>query len=138
MGATPATILWGLILLHLPSGFCGFCLAVLSFMMLPLFFFKGFPGGSAGKESACNVGGLGWEDPLEKGAATHSSILAWRILCTVYSMGWQSWTQLNNFHFHFSVDCSRVNIAFQLQLSLNLTTWGIINFFIFCFFIRYV
>jgi len=23
---------------------------------------------------------LGWEDPLEKGMATHSSILAWRIL----------------------------------------------------------
>ena len=23
---------------------------------------------------------LGWEDPLEKGTATHSSILAWRIL----------------------------------------------------------
>ena len=23
---------------------------------------------------------LGWEDPLEKGNATHSSILAWRIL----------------------------------------------------------
>ena len=23
---------------------------------------------------------LGWEDPLEKGKATHSSILAWRIL----------------------------------------------------------
>ena len=22
---------------------------------------------------------LGWEDPLEEGAATHSSILAWRI-----------------------------------------------------------
>ena len=22
---------------------------------------------------------LGWEDPLEKGTATHSSILAWRI-----------------------------------------------------------
>ena len=26
---------------------------------------------------------LGWEDPLEKGLATHSSILAWRILGTV-------------------------------------------------------
>ena len=26
---------------------------------------------------------LGWEDPLEKGKATHSSILAWRILWTV-------------------------------------------------------
>ena len=31
---------------------------------------------SDGKESACNVGDLGWEDPLEKGRATHSSILA--------------------------------------------------------------
>ena len=43
----------------------------------------GFPCGSAGKESPCNVGDLGsipgWEDPLEKGKATHSSILAWRI-----------------------------------------------------------
>ena len=26
---------------------------------------------------------LGWEDPLEKGKATHSSILAWRIVRTV-------------------------------------------------------
>ena len=87
----------------------------------------GFPGGSAGKESACNAGdpgsipgsgrsagegigyplqysraslvarlvknppamwepwvrSLGWEDPLEKGTATHSSILAWRIPRTV-------------------------------------------------------
>ena len=25
---------------------------------------------------------LGWEDPLEKGMAIHSSILAWRILWT--------------------------------------------------------
>ena len=28
---------------------------------------------------------LGWEYPLEKGKATHSSILAWRIPWTVYS-----------------------------------------------------
>ena len=40
----------------------------------------GFPCGSAGKESACNAGDLGsiplcWEDPLEKGKATHSSVL---------------------------------------------------------------
>ena len=49
----------------------------------------GFPGGSDGKESTCNAGdlgsipglgrSLGWEDPLEEGMATHSSILAWRI-----------------------------------------------------------
>ena len=45
----------------------------------------GFPGGSDGKESACNLGdpslipGSGRSDPLEKGMATHSSILSWRI-----------------------------------------------------------
>ena len=36
----------------------------------------------AGKESACNAGDLssmGLEDPLEKGKATQSNILAWRI-----------------------------------------------------------
>ena len=27
---------------------------------------------------------LGWEDPLDKGTATHSSILAWRIHCIVH------------------------------------------------------
>ena len=32
------------------------------------------------------VGSLGWEDPLEKGKATHSSILAWRIPRTGQSM----------------------------------------------------
>ena len=53
---------------------------------LPTPVFLGFPCGSAGKESACNVGhlwSLSWEDPLEKGKATHSSILAWRIPWTV-------------------------------------------------------
>ena len=46
---------------------------------LPTPVFLGVPCGSAGKESACNVrdlvGSLGWEDALEKGKATHSSIL---------------------------------------------------------------
>ena len=32
---------------------------------------------------------LGWEHPPEKGKATHSSILAWRILGTIQSMGSQ-------------------------------------------------
>ena len=44
----------------------------------------GFPDSSVGKESAYNMQEtparfLGQEDPLEKGKATHSSILAWRI-----------------------------------------------------------
>ena len=33
------------------------------------------------------VQSLGWEDPLKKGKATHSSVLAWRIPWTVQSMG---------------------------------------------------
>ena len=57
--------------------------------VLPTVWLLSFPGGSAGKESACSAGdlgsipglerSLGWKDPLEKGKATHFSILAWRI-----------------------------------------------------------
>ena len=43
----------------------------------------GFPGGSVGKESACNAGDLGSIPGLgrspEEGKAAHSSVLAWRI-----------------------------------------------------------
>ena len=43
---------------------------------------EGFPGGSDGEESTCDVGdriqSLGREDPLEEEMATHSSILAWK------------------------------------------------------------
>ena len=60
----------------------------------------GFPGGSDGKEFACNSGdwvqSLHWEDALEKGE-THSNILAWRISWTeepgkIQSLGSQSQT----------------------------------------------
>ena len=52
---------------------------------------KGFPGGSDGKESACNAGNL---------VQSHSSILAWRIPWTddpsrLQSTGSQSWTLLS-------------------------------------------
>ena len=71
----------------------------------------GFPGGSDGKEFACNVGetwvpSLGQKDPLEKGTATHSSLLAWRIPWTeepggLQSMGFaKSPTRLSNKHSH--------------------------------------
>ena len=57
---------------------------------LPTPVFLGLPCGSASKESACNVGDLGsipgLGDPLEKGKATHSSILAWRIPWTVHEV----------------------------------------------------
>ena len=51
-------------------------------------------GGSDSKESACNAGDegsiLGLEDPLEKGMAMHSSIVAWRIPWTEEPGGLQS------------------------------------------------
>ena len=48
------------------------------------------------------VRSLGWEDPLEEGVATHSSILAWRIPWTkergrLQSIGSQSWTRLSHY-----------------------------------------
>ena len=54
----------------------------------------GFPSGSDGKETACNaetwVQSLGWENPLEKKMATHSSILAWETPWTEEPGGLQS------------------------------------------------
>ena len=41
------------------------------------------------------VQSLGWEDPLEKGKATHSSILAWRIHGLFHGVA-KSWTRLCN------------------------------------------
>ena len=50
------------------------------------------------------VQSLGWEDPLEQGKATHSSILAWRIpwteepgRFTIQGIA-KSWTQLSDNH----------------------------------------
>ena len=55
---------------------------------------SGFPGGSDSKESVCSAGDLGSipgsEDPLKKGMATHSSILAWRNQRTEEPRGLQS------------------------------------------------
>ena len=54
-------------------------------------YIRDFPGGSDGKESTCNVGDLSLIPGLgrspEKGKATHSSILAWRIPRTEVSIG---------------------------------------------------
>ena len=59
-----------------------------------------------GKESACIVGhlvqSLGWEDLLEKGMATYSSILAWRIPWTEEPGGLQSMGLQRDRHFALS------------------------------------
>ena len=56
------------------------------------------------------VRSLGWEDPLEKGKATHSSILAWRIPWTIQSMGLQRIGHNSDFHFmKASTKCPKFN-----------------------------
>ena len=65
-----------------------------------MYVYMGFPGGLAGKESTYNAGDLGslpGLGPLEKGTATHSSILTWRIHI-VHGVT-KSQTRLRDFHF---------------------------------------
>ena len=68
-----------------------------------------FPGGSEGKASACDardlVRSLGWEDPLEKEMATHSSTLAWKIPWMEKPVGYSLWgckesDTTERLHFH--------------------------------------
>ena len=54
------------------------------------------------------VQSLGWEDPLEKGIATHSSILAWRI----------PWTE--NLEGYSSRGYKELDLTVRLTLSLSL------------------
>ena len=80
-------------------------LLYLSFLTIITRLTKDFPGGSLIKKPPAKEEtqdqSLGWEDPLEKEMATHSSILAWKIPWTeesggLQSMGSQSQTQLSN------------------------------------------
>ena len=64
---------------------------------------------------------LGWEDPLEKGKATHSSILAWRIPWTIQSMGSQkSWTLLSDFHVEYNLTFLFKDVFYCLILTYSL------------------
>ena len=75
--------------------------------------FLGFRGGSAGKESACNVGDLdlspGWEDPLEKGTATNSSIWPGEFhgLCSPWGLKELDRTEKLSHSFHFQTPIKR-------------------------------
>ena len=58
------------------------CISGKMIMTVPIAY-KGFPGGSVVKNllamQETRVQSLGWEDPLEKEMATHSSVHVWRI-----------------------------------------------------------
>ena len=78
----PATVLTGMVrIASVAAGWSGKEVVLCTSCNLS----KGFPGGAVVENSPANAGdmdsvpSLGQEDPLEKGMATHSSILAWRI-----------------------------------------------------------
>ena len=60
---------------------------------------------------------LGWEDPLEEGMATHSSILAWRILWTEEPGGLQSMGSQRLRHDWVTNTVYRVNLRLSSYLS---------------------
>ena len=78
---------------------------LLSFILL---YFKGFPCGSAGKESSCNAGdlgsipGLGRSPGEGKGYPLWYSGLENSMDCIVHGVA-MSWTWLSNFHFLISI-----------------------------------
>ena len=76
---------------------------------LPIPVFLGFPCGSAGKESSCNVGDLGLIPGLGrfpgegKGYPLHYPGLENSMDCIVHGVA-KSWTPLSDFHFHFPMN----------------------------------
>ena len=61
------------------------------------------------------VQSLGWEDPLEEGIATQSSILALRIPWTeepggLQSTASQSWMQLSDLHYYYRIKSLHLKI----------------------------
>ena len=72
------------------------------------------------------VWSLGWEDPLEKGMATHANIIAWRIPWTedpggLQSMGLQSRTRLEQLT--LSLLFSRLSIFSEQFVKGQVTGW---------------
>ena len=98
----------------------------------------GFLGGTSGKEPACQcrrqmwVRSLGGEDPLEKGMAIHSSILAWITLGTdepsepqsIGSQSWTDWSDLartHNLYYHHHFWCYGVSHTDTIQVLCRLS-----------------
>ena len=110
----------------------------------------GFLDGSHGEESAWIAGdpvrSLGWEDPLEKKMATHTSILAWRIPWTeepgrLQFIGSQRSAHLNSNHTSsFSISKSLQNATQSgqkkklISLAHRYHGNGCCSFFFFFFF----
>ena len=94
----------------------------MSDLNLDVFDSRGSLGGNSSKKPSCQysrhtrcgVWSLGWEDPLEEGVVTHSSVLAWRISWTEEPGGLQStgsqrvghdWSNLAGMHLFSAEYC---------------------------------
>ena len=82
---------------------------------------------------------MGWEDPLEEGMATHSSILAWRIPWTeelgrLQSIGSQSRTRLKRLHTHACESCWHFFLSLDPFGVQKCTAWGARVWIFFSFF----
>ena len=64
---------------------------------------------------------LGWENPLEKGTATYSKILAWIIPWTVVHEVTKSWTGLNDFYFHMEISNSNMILSKKIFIECLLS-----------------
>ena len=75
------------------------------------------------------VQSLGQEDLLEKGMATHSSILAWRIPWReephrLYFMGLQRVSDTNTFTFHFTLSAYKMRVLNRPGLLVENMTYS--------------
>ena len=70
------------------------------------------------------VQSLGWEDPLEKGMAPHSSILAWRIPWTEKPGGLQSMGSLR-IRYDLATKQQQWHLVCRPGLSVNLLSVGV-------------
>ena len=96
------------------------------FILIASLLTLGFPSGSAGKKSACNVGDLGSIPGLgrslgeRKGYPLQYSGLENSMDCIVHGVA-KSRTRLSNFHFHFHFSLTLITIHLSLFLSRVIT-----------------
>ena len=98
--------------------------------MIDVLQIPGFPGGSNSKslpaKQETGFQSLGWEGPLEKKMATHSSILAWRISWTGEPVGYSTWGRKESDTFTFTGQDLPLCLGLSFPL---LSVCLIINFF---------
>ena len=104
------------------------------FILIASLLTLGFPSGSAGKKSACNVGDLGSIPGLgrslgeRKGYPLQYSGLENSTDCIVHGVA-KSRTRLSNFHFHFSLTLITIHLSLFLSRVITKSCKTLFNIF---------